>query len=220
MPPTQAIYLHGFASSPRSKKAVFFRDRLAGVGIDLRVPDLNQPDFAHLTMTAMIERVRQELAACPPDEPVVLFGSSMGGGVAVHALDRLAAAEAGRVSALVLMAPAFDFVGNRRRTLGEAGLQQWRERGWWETPNYATGQPERIHYGLMDDLAGYPIEGVVVNRPTLLFHGVHDTSVPVEQSRAFAAERPLVTLRELDSDHELLDVLETLWRETVEFLGL
>ena len=37
------VYLHGFASSPASKKAAFFRDRFREVGVEIEIPDLADP---------------------------------------------------------------------------------------------------------------------------------------------------------------------------------
>ena len=37
----QYIYLHGFASSPRSRKAVYLQTQFAEIGINLEVPDLS-----------------------------------------------------------------------------------------------------------------------------------------------------------------------------------
>ncbi|HEY9297370.1 MAG TPA: YqiA/YcfP family alpha/beta fold hydrolase, partial [Phormidium sp.] len=42
------IYLHGFASSPDSVKAKYFRERFWDLGIDIKTPDLNQNDFSGL----------------------------------------------------------------------------------------------------------------------------------------------------------------------------
>jgi len=54
------IYLHGFASSPKSSKAQYLRDRFAEINLNLNVLDLNQEDFSNLTLTRQIE---QTLAA-------------------------------------------------------------------------------------------------------------------------------------------------------------
>jgi predicted esterase YcpF (UPF0227 family) len=66
-----AIYLHGFGSGPQSAKATFFRQRLQQVGIPVQVPDLNQDNFAQLTLTRQIQQVsepacRDELPPCHP----------------------------------------------------------------------------------------------------------------------------------------------------------
>ena len=79
------LYLHGFASSPQSSKARFFVERARAAGLPADCPDLNQPDFGTLTVTRMIERVRDAAAAMPAG-PVALVGSSLGAFVALHAV--------------------------------------------------------------------------------------------------------------------------------------
>ena len=41
----QIVYLHGFASSARSSKAVWFAERAREAGVGFVCPDLNLPDF-------------------------------------------------------------------------------------------------------------------------------------------------------------------------------
>ena len=43
------IYLHGFASSPKSAKARYLRDRFSESQINLKAIDLNGGNFSHLT---------------------------------------------------------------------------------------------------------------------------------------------------------------------------
>lgn len=69
------IYIHGFASSPSSGKARYFREKFAELGIPVQIPDLNQGDFTHLTLTRQI----QQITALLPPTPTVLIGSSFGG---------------------------------------------------------------------------------------------------------------------------------------------
>src|SRR5262249_39326924 len=115
------IYLHGFASSPRSSKASFLAARLAARGVTLVAPDLNEPDFSTLTVTRMLDQVRPLVDAAAGD--VALVGSSLGGYVAVL----LAAERSDRVTRLALLAPALDFDGTKLRDLGDRGLDAWRE---------------------------------------------------------------------------------------------
>ena len=95
------IYLHGFASSPQSRKAVFFSERLRQLGHTVLVPDLEEGDFQGLTITRQLTAVRRVLATLTG--PCSLIGSSMGGYVAA-----LAAQQEPRIERLVLMAPAMD----------------------------------------------------------------------------------------------------------------
>lgn len=62
------IYLHGFASSPLSAKAIYLRDRFSSLNISLTIPDLNQGDFSHFTMTCQLSQVAAEFP--PPPTPV------------------------------------------------------------------------------------------------------------------------------------------------------
>src|SRR3954451_15215017 len=80
------IYLHGFASSSHSGKATYLGERLRARGIDVVTPDLNLPDFSTLTTTRMLDQVKALIDAAA--EPVTLFGSSLGGYVAVNAAAR------------------------------------------------------------------------------------------------------------------------------------
>ena len=94
------FYLHGFASSEKSTKAGFFAERLRAHGIALRCPDFNQPDFASLTMTRMLDQLAAEVSALAAG-PIVLLGSGLGGTLAILAADRLGA----RIDRVVLFAP-------------------------------------------------------------------------------------------------------------------
>jgi hypothetical protein len=65
------IYLHGFASSPRSTKAQDLLDRFTSLGLTLEIPDLNQGNFSHLTLSRQLAQVK---ALLPENEPVTLIG--------------------------------------------------------------------------------------------------------------------------------------------------
>ncbi|HMF29470.1 MAG TPA: YqiA/YcfP family alpha/beta fold hydrolase, partial [Candidatus Cybelea sp.] len=75
------VYLHGFASSARSTKAGYFADRFRERGVEFHCPDFNEPDFATLTLTRMLDQLAALLAK--RDGPVALMGSSLGGTLAV-----------------------------------------------------------------------------------------------------------------------------------------
>lgn len=195
------LYLHGFASGPNSKKAMFFRDRIPSA----EVPDLAAGDFEHLTITGQL-RLIEELAA---GEPVSLIGSSMGGYLAA-----LYATRHPEVARLVLMAPAFGFV---RRWAESAGAEAWRSSGFLEVYHYGEKRNRRLSYGLVEDARQYE-DFPDFRQPGLIFHGIHDSTVPAQLSREFAASHPNVRLHLLDSDHELLNVLDAIWQAAGLFL--
>ena len=55
------------------------------------------------------------------------------------------------------------------------------------------------------------------HQPALIVHGTHDTVVPARYSVEYARSHPNVTLRVVESGHELTDVLEELWRAGSRF---
>lgn len=78
------MYLHGFVSSPQSKKAVMLGDYLGNIvsGIDYRVPAL------HHRPARAIEQVEDACAGVAPQD-LTLVGSSLGGFYATVAAQRL-----------------------------------------------------------------------------------------------------------------------------------
>ena len=69
------VYLHGFASGPRSRKADTFRSAFRRIGQGLEIPDLAQNDFEHLTITDQLTVIERTLAG----DRASIIGSSMGG---------------------------------------------------------------------------------------------------------------------------------------------
>lgn len=214
------LYLHGFASSPQSTKANTFKPAFEQRGVQYHIPDLNVPDFEHLTLTAMLDKVAQTIRALKDEQPVVLIGSSMGGLTALHFWDRYKNREAKRVQKLVLLAPAFDFMDNRTHQMGEGWQEAWRKQGAMPFFNYAMGGERMVHYGLVEDIQQYDSYQVQPTVPVLIYHGKQDASVPYDQSERFAQARPTVTLRLLDSDHQMLDKTDVILAGMLEFLGL
>ncbi len=205
---SRMVYLHGFASGPGSKKARFFQERFAELGIGLEIPDLAEGDFEHLTLTGqlrVIERVSRR-------EPVTLIGSSMGGYLAA-----LYAARHAEVERVVLMAPAFYFLKRWTETHGRAEMEKWRAAGSIDIFHYSVGRPVPLGYQLIDDAAQYE-DYPNVTQPVLIFHGRNDTVVPPEYSVTFAEQHPKTNLHLLNSDHELVNVLDDMWLETSVFL--
>ena len=203
------VYLHGFASGPGSKKARFFRERFEARGTPFEVPDLARGDFEHLTLSGQLEVVKQAVG----DRRVRLMGSSMGGYLAAL----FAASHPAQVDRAVLMAPAFDFASRWRLRLGEPVFAEWRRSGVLPVFHYGEGRPANIGFELYSDALAHPPFPAVA-APVLIFHGTADDVVPAELSGRFALLHPHAQLRLLHSDHELLDVTETIWEETWQFL--
>ena len=203
------IYLHGFASGPQSNKAQFFRRRFEELGIAMQVPDLNEGNFERLTISGQL-RVIDRIAG---GDDVRLMGSSMGG-----YLGALYAARHPEVTKLVLLAPAFGFARRWPLMLGEEKVAAWRRTGWLPVYHYGDKMERRVGYELLEDARLYE-DYPDISQPALVFHGRQDDVVPVEYSEEFAARHPRVTLRVMESGHELINVLEEMWAGIAVYIG-
>ena len=211
----RVFYIHGFASSARSSKAAFFASKLAASGISLETPDLNEPDFSTLTISRMIAQVEREIDGREADR-VVLIGSSLGAFVAVH----VAVQRPAIVDRLVLLAPALDFGGNRMRTLGDRGLEEWKKTDQLDVFHYGYGRMMPVHYELYSDARRYDAMNVRVDVPVQVFQGTRDTAVDPATVERWSSARGNVELHLLDDDHQLLTSLEYIWREMARFLNV
>jgi pimeloyl-ACP methyl ester carboxylesterase len=212
--PRHVFYLHGFASSPMSTKVGYFRQRLAEHGIDLRCPDFNQPDFSNLTLTRMIDQLGAELSHL--DAPATLFGSSLGGTLAILAAERFEA----QVDRLVLLAPAVMIAKPGHHLLSAEKIDDWRRRGAISFFHYADNTPRDLQYAFYEDSLRYDAFNAVVRQPALVFQGLRDASVDYRTVEAFANARANVTLSLLDDDHQLIASLPRMWNDIQGFLGL
>jgi pimeloyl-ACP methyl ester carboxylesterase len=202
------VYLHGFASSPASRKAQYFAGQLQNAGVEVVIPHLESEGFRNLTVSGQL-RVIEGAAG---HEPVRLIGSSMGGYLAA-----LYASLHPEVDRLLLLAPAFGFAERWTLRLGEEKMAAWRRDGHLEMMHYATGKPEPVGYGLIEDGLKYPAEPEFL-QPAEIFHGIQDDVVPVSFSRDFVAKHPNARLHEMDSGHELTDVMDKIWCMSKDFL--
>jgi pimeloyl-ACP methyl ester carboxylesterase len=205
------VYLHGFASSPLSTKSQFFKQKFAQkfAGVAFDIPELDQGDFRSMTVSGQLRVVDEAVQG----DRVILMGSSLGGYLAA-----LYAARHSNVDRLVLLAPAFQFPSRWRARYSEAELEDWKKSGFRAFYHYAHQEERPLGYQFVQDSAQYEDEPDF-RQPALVLHGLHDEVVPPEVSQQFAARHPDVTLKLVESGHELTDQMEFLWAETAMFLG-
>ena len=203
------IYLHGFASGTGSTKARYIRQQFANIGIELQVPDLNQDDFTHLTVSRQIAQV---VDLFPKDSPVTLIGSSLGGWVST-----IIAQDYPQVEKLVLLAPAFDFLNHWLPKIGDRQLNVWENTYYLPIYHHALKNLSPLHYNFVVDARRYPLAQIDRVLPTLIIHGISDDVIPISASRDFAQNRCWVKLLEWESDHQLTNVSDRIWQEICDF---
>jgi uncharacterized protein len=209
---TVVIYLHGFASSPRSGKAAYFAERCRERGIEFHAPDLNLPEFSTLTVTRMLEQVRELLDKA--ETPATVIGSSLGGFVAAHA----AAKWPENIERLVLMAPALDFSDEGLSGPDGANVSEWRRDGSLTVFHFAYGRMMPVNYELYADARAYDAAAVTLPMPVVIFQGRRDTAVDPASVERWASTRPNVQLHMLDDDHQLAASIGSIWSEVSQQL--
>jgi pimeloyl-ACP methyl ester carboxylesterase len=201
------VYLHGFASSPLSSKAQFFRRRLEALGAEVRIPQLDAGDFQNLTVTGQMQVIEQAAAG----QRVMLMGSSLGGYLAA-----LYASRHPEVEKLVLLAPALNFPERFPLRFTQAEMEQWKRDGHKSFFHYGEKREMPLNYTIVEDATRYPCFPEFA-QPALILHGTLDNVVSPSISQGFAETHPNVRLVLLESGHELTDVLEVLWNELGSF---
>ena len=204
------IYLHGFASGPTSYKGQWLRSRFQPLDIDLQLMDLNQEDFAHLTLTRQIKQVIEQIQG-----PTVLIGSSLGGIIATWVSQH-----SNYIERLILLAPAFQFLNQWLPRLGSDQLNYWQSTGWLSIYHYGLQTQQRLHYDFLTDAHCYPDSQLKKSIPTLILHGQRDDVIDLDASQLYAQHRPWVTLYSLDTDHGMADAMDEIWEHIQIFCEL
>jgi uncharacterized protein len=214
------LYLHGFASSPGARKAALMRQFLADyAGVNFVVPDLNVPDFEHLTLTAQIDTIAAVIGDLP-EGPVYPVGSSLGGLALAHFMDRRRASEAQRVTRMALLAPALEMVRRWSQDEGTEAMQHWQETGSLEVFHYGYEQTRRLHYGFFEDVQRYDDDRLSLDVPVLVIHGRQDESVDYQVSVRFIGRQSNATLHLMDTDHHMIEQMPAILQLMSTFFGL
>lgn len=206
---TRVVYLHGFASSPKSSKAQFFKQRLNEQGVEVEIPRLDGGNFEALTVTNQLRIIDEVIA----NQPAILFGSSLGGYLAAL----YAARHPHLIERLVLLAPAFEFPSRWRKRYSAKDLDRWKSEGSTPVFHYGENRMMRLGYQFMEDSSQYE-DQPDARQPILIFHGTNDEVVPYIVSESFCVTHPRAQLVLLDAGHELTNVLNPMWEATQKFL--
>ena len=204
---TEFIYLHGFASGPNSSKAQAFKKRFEKLNITFHVPDLQEDDFENLTLSRQI-RLVQNIIDRDKTKKFGLIGSSMGGYLA-----SLIGQTRDSVKALYLMAPGFNFLNRWRKTLDLSKTTQ----DLIPVFHYRYNKEVLLNTYLFSDAEIWESLPFKRKIPTLIVHGLHDTTVDILESRNFVSKHPGCELKELDSDHGLLSCMDWIVEDCLRF---
>lgn len=205
------VFLHGMASSARSAKAQYLASRLGALAqVDFRALDLNPTpaDFEFMTVTGMVDRLRQSLQDVEAME-TALIGSSLGALVAMNYAHRY-----GGIAKVMLLAPLLAFSSGG---WGHEELERWQREGMIRLAHFGFNREVPLRYAFVVDGSRYD-QPVPPAAPTLIIHGRHDDVISVQQSRDYAARHAEVRLIEVDSDHRLADQLPLIWDRARRFL--
>jgi len=202
------VYLHGFASSPSSRKARFFQEKVSAMGIPFEAPALDEGDFRNLAISRQLALIegRFELRGA------LLMGSSLGGYLAA-----LLAARHPEIDRLILLAPAFNLFARWTSQMTGKQLAEWERNGELPVFHYGAGREMPIGYQFIVDAKQYEPFPPFTQR-ALLFHGINDTVVPIESSMEYVKTHPNAKVFRMTSGHELIDVLEPIWYQMEGFL--
>jgi pimeloyl-ACP methyl ester carboxylesterase len=206
------LYLHGFASSGQGTKAQYFRSRLEPLlQVTFHTIEFNPTpkDFEYMTITGMINRLRQYLLGQQLVK-ISFIGSSLGALVGLRYAHRF-----GGVERMLLLAPALTYLAGKYT---EPELQQWQRKDTFNVAHYAFEQEVPLRYDYHLDGLRY-LQPVPPPAPMLIIHGRNDEVVPIENSRKPVASHPdQIQLVEVDSDHRLNDQLDLIWEHARSFL--
>jgi len=210
---TNIIFLHGFASSGKGTKGVYLGKRLSSfASVDFRAFEFTPTpvDFEYMTITGMINRLRQYVVDNDL-EPFFMIGSSFGGLVGMNYASRF-----GGVVKSLLLAPALSY---SKMTTSTEEDERWRREGVSQTFHYAFNRLLPLRYDLEIDGQLYS-EAPAPTGPVTIVHGTGDEVVPVVESRRYAARYPeLVNLIEVDAGHDINEYLDFIGRQAEEGLG-
>jgi pimeloyl-ACP methyl ester carboxylesterase len=210
------IYLHGFASGPRSTKTALLDAACRRRGLALAAPDLNVPSFGRLSLDAMTETACDVIGRSAAR--TFAIGSSLGAMVLLRALAR---SSAPRVDRVVLLAPVVDHRLALLRVAGEANDEVWHTRGELEFEHFAAGERLALWHDFL--ARGEPLgdeELTRITMPVLLLSATGDGIAPPDEVSRLAHLLPNARLAEVGGGHQLVAGFDATWSIIEEFLGL
>lgn len=210
------VYLHGFASGPRSTKVSLIGDICDRLGLAFVTPDLNLPTFGSLSVDAMVDMARYLLLEA--HGRTYALGSSLGAAVLLRALAQQPSPSVERV---VLLAPVIDHRAALLRLVGRAGAERWRQAGTFEFQHYAAGRGLHVRYDFMDHP---PVledsELARIDIPVLLLRAAADPVATAEETERLLRVLPNAVSAVVQTDHQFVQNFDASWEVIQDFLRI
>ncbi len=190
----KVLFAHGFEGVPNGRKPRFLREAL---GYEVIAPHMYANGWR------FEDQVQVLLDALDADPDIRLaVGSSMGG----FAMAAAVARRPERDLRVLLMAPAVGLHQVWSEQLGDEAMSMWAEMGSLQYYHQGVGREVLLPYALWTQCRD--AAEVVLTHPTIIIHGLHDETVPVENAVALAKRSPgVTTLYAVADGHRLLDSL-------------
>ena len=209
------VFLHGLLSNCDGTKstALWHHAELKNrswIRFDMRAHGISDGVFEEFTISRAMEDVKNVFSLLE-NRPAVMVGSSMGGWVAAEA----ALIPELNVCGMVILAPAFGFMGTLFDSAPKSEQEQWRASGekFFESP-----YPDSdfvLSYAAVTDSRQYDLfsRPVSYKFPVKILHGALDDVVPPDQSLQFkqhASSSDIEVKIFPDGDHPLSEKIDDL----------
>ena len=152
---------------------------------DVRGFGESEGQFTDYTLSDWIEDARTVVGSLQSGPPLTLVGNSLGSWIAW-----LVAQECPIVEELILIAPAFNMMGERAKSIPTERLHDWHAAGWmpWDDDPLHNDWP--LSWKWVEESEAYWAKTFQNPRPvkTTILHGLEDSVITPEGSRRFADE--------------------------------
>lgn len=184
----QIVFITGFLSKRWGNKSTTLAQwcRERGWGFccyDVRGFGDSEGLFTDYTLSDWIADARTVMESMKSGPPVTIIGNSLGSWIAW-----LVAQEFPIVNELILIAPAFNMMGERAKTISEARLHDWHTAGWMPWDDDPLHKDWPLSWKWVEESEHYWARTFDVTRQvkTTILHGLQDTVIPPEGSQRFA----------------------------------
>lgn len=186
----QILFITGFLSKRwgNKSKALAQWSQEKGWGFccyDVRGFGDSEGLFTDYTLSDWIADARTLLKSIEAGPPVTIVGNSLGSWIAW-----LVAQEFPIVEELILVAPAFNMMGERAKTISKERLHDWHTAGWMPWDDDPLHRDWLLSWKWVEESEAYWAKTFDNLRPvqTAILHGEQDCVISPEGSKSFANE--------------------------------